>query len=172
MKKFLVLFFCLMFFVSFSYGEEIKMKILVKSVDIISPDGEKTTYDDVLKIPKIEYASKIISSGMGILTCCYVAIILKSQQGLFFAKNPITNAVEISKVENSAKGSLTLSFDPDTFANVSPDGKISLKYEEEKDRVTMEVLNGNALMKVGDLSFELPAGESFHHELRGRRNAF
>ncbi len=172
MKKLLILFLLTMFCFSYAVAEEVKVKILVKSVTIVSPDGESSVYTDVLKIPNIDYGSKIISNGMGILTCCSVAIILKNQQGIFFAKNPITKAMEFSKTENSRKGDLSLFFNPDTFATVSPDGKFSLIYDEKKDIVSLEMLTGTAMIKNNETTFELVAGDTFNHELKGRKYAF
>lgn len=173
MKKLLVLFLLTIFcFSSYASAEEVKIKILIKSVTIVSPDGESNTYTDILKIPPIDYASKIISNGMGILTCCSVAIILKNQQGLFVAKNPMTQAMEFSKTENSRKGELSLFFDPNTTAAISPDGKFSLKYDEKKDMVSLEILSGTAVIKSNDATIDLVAGDTFNHELKGRKYAF
>lgn len=172
MKKLLILFLLTVFCFSYAAAEEVRVKILVKSVSIVSPDGETTVYTDVLKIPNIDYGSKVISNGMGILTCCSVAIILKNQQGIFVAKNPITKAMEFSKTENSRKGDLSLFFNPDTFATVSSDGKFSLSYDEKKDVVSLEILNGSATIKTGKTTFELVAGDTFNHELKGRKYAF
>ncbi|MBQ3834980.1 MAG: hypothetical protein II816_05655 [Elusimicrobia bacterium] len=172
MKKLLVVFLLAIFCFSYSSAEEVKIKILIKSVTIVSPDGESNTYTDILKIPPIDYASKIISNGMGILTCCSVAIILKNQQGIFVAKNPMTRAMEFSKTENSRKGELSLFFDPNTTAAISPDGKFSLKYDEEKDMVSLEILNGTCVVKSNNAKIDLVAGDTFNHELKGRKYAF
>ncbi len=170
MKKLLIL-FLLFFCISLSYSSDIKVKVLIKSVNIISPDGEKRTYADVTKIPPIDYASKIIATGMVVLDYYSVDILLKSQQGIFIAKNPITRVLEFSKVENSRKGDLTVSFSRNIVANIAPDSKFSLKYDEEQACVFMEIINGHAMMKIDDVSFELLAGETFRHELRGKKNA-
>ena len=172
MKKLLILFLLTVFCFSYVSAEEVRVKVLVKAVTIVSPDGESTVYTDVLKIPNIDYGSKVISNGMGILTCCSVAIILKNQQGIFVAKNPITKSMEFSKTEGSRKGELSLFFNPDTFATISPDGKFSLSYDEKKDVVSVGILNGTAVIKNNDTTFELVAGDTFNHELKGRKYAF
>lgn len=172
MKKILMLFLVLLFSFSCIYAEEVKVKILIKSVTIVSPDGEAEIYTDILKIPNIDYGSKIISNGMGILSCCSVAIVLKNQQGVFFAKNPITRAVEFSKTENSRKGELSLFFNPDTFASISPDGKFALSYDEKSDMVSLIILSGTAVVKNNDTTFDLVVGDTFKYELKGRKYAF
>ncbi len=172
MKQLLILFLSVLFCFSYASAEEVKVKILVKSITIVSPDGESNTYTDVLKIPTIDYASKIISNGMVVLTCCSVAIILKNQQGVFFAKNPITQTVEFSKTENSRKGELSIFFNSDTTATISPDGKFSLKYDARKDIVSMEILSGTAVVKNNNNTIDLVTGDTFNHELKGREYAF
>ena len=170
MKKLLIL-FLLLFCISLSYSSDIKVKVLIKSVDIISPDGEKRTYGDVSKIPPIEYASKIIATGMVVLDYYSIDILLKSQQGLFIAKNPITRNLEFSKVENTRKGDLTVVFSKDIVANISPDGKFSLKYDPKQDCIFMEIIDGHAIMNINEVNFELLAGDTFRHELRGKKSA-
>ena len=172
MKKLLILFLLTIFSFSYAVAEEVKVKILVKSVTIVSPDGESTGYTDVNKIPNIDYGSQIISNGMAIVTCCSAAVILKNQQGIFVAKNPITRAMEFSELENSRKGKVSVVFNSDTSASVSPDCKFSLIYDENKDIVSFEVLSGAAVVKNGKTDIELAAGDTFNHELNGRRNAF
>lgn len=176
MKKFITYLFI---FVSLSTpalifaGNQLYVRYLTKGVEIISPDGEHTIYDDISKVPEILYASKIIAHGMVILTYDGVDIILKNSQGILVTKNPITRDIEISKVENSKTGPIKLAFDVLTFAEISADGVISLKCGNEKndDYIVMKILNGNASMQSDGNAFELTRGETFKHTFRGENYA-
>jgi len=171
MKKLLIL-FLLFFCTSLSYSSDIKIKVIIKSVDIISPDGEKRTYEDATKIPPIAYASKIIANGMAVLDYYSIDILLKSHQGIFIAKNPITQKLEFSKVENTRKGDITVVFNKNIVANVSPDAKFSLKHDPKQECIFMDIIDGHAIVKINEVNFELLAGETFRHELkRGKKNA-
>lgn len=170
MKVFLI---CLLSFVLSAqvYAEfPLHAKYLTKGIEIISPDGQKTSYAKIEDVPEIQYASKIIAYGMVILSFYGVEIILKNRQGLFVAKSPVTQEFVFSKVENSNNGSISLSFDRNIKAELSPEAKISFKLEDSI--LTMRVLMGSVPMVINGDKIELSAGEFFTYEVKGDKNAF
>jgi len=163
MKKLLILFLILFSVASVSYSKPLKAKIIINSIDIISPDGEKSNYVDANKVSNIPYSSKIITNGMLILDFNSVDIILKNQQGLFYTKNPITKELIFSKVENTMEGNITINFNNTTIATIPPDSVFSLIYSDKDNSVTMKMIFGKSTIKIGNETIELATDETFKH---------
>jgi hypothetical protein len=172
MKKFLA--FLLLFILNSHtvYAEfPLYAKYLTKGIEIVSPDGEKTSYTNVDEVPEIQYASKIFALGMVILSFYGVDFTLKNRQGLFVAKSPVTEEFVFSKVENSNNGAIPIIFDKNTKAELTPEAKISFK--RENDSLTLKVLMGTVPMEVNGNKSELAAGEIFTYKIKeGDENAF
>ncbi len=170
MKKLLIL-FLLLGFVCVSYSDKINIRVIINAVDVISPDGEIKTYFDSEKAPDLEYASKVIAKGMTILNYHSVGIVLKNQQGLFISKDPISDILIFSKIENSRSGPIVVTFDATTIAQMNADTIFSLKYDEKENSVTMGILDGRATIKIGeDEEIELSSRETFKYTFRGGTN--
>lgn len=170
MKKLLTL-FLLLSFVCIVYSDKINVRVIINSVDIISPDGETKTYYDPYKVPDLEYASKIIAKGMTILNYHSVGIILKNQQGIFISKDPLKEMLIFSKMENTRSGPIVVTFDATTIAQMDADTIFSLKYDEKEKNITMEIIDGHALLKVNEEEIELGENETFKYKIKGEYNA-
>lgn len=171
MKKFIVYSLIFVLAISIAYAENpLYVRFLTKEVDIISPDGTKTRYNDIDEIPEILYSSKIISYGMSILSYHGIDIILKDKQGIFISKDPITKDLIIAKVEDSQYGPIHINFNDTTSAEISPNTKLSLKYDNSS--IVSKVLLGNVSMKSNGATFELSVDETFQYILEeGDENA-
>lgn len=171
MKKLLIL-FLLLSFVGISYSEVLKVRAIVQSMNVISPDGETKSYTDPEDVPNITYSSKIIANGMLILDYHSVGIILKNKQGLFVSKDPITNVLVFSKVENTRSGAIVITFDAETVLQMDADTIFSLKYDEQDTSVTMKIIDGHAIMKINDDTIELIANETYKHIFKGKGQTY
>ena len=118
MKKLLILITLLFSFSSMIYSDSVNVRVIVNSIDIVSPDGDVKTYTNAADVPDIEYSSKIIANGMLILNFHSVGIVLKNKQGLFMSKHPITDVLIFSKVENSRSGPILIYFNSTTIAQM------------------------------------------------------
>ena len=136
------------------YSDSVNVRVIVNSIDIVSPDGDTKTYTNPEDVPDIEYSSKIIANGMLILNFHSVGIVLKNKQGLFMSKHPITDVLVFSKVENSRSGPILIYFNSTTIAQMSADTVFSLKYDEKENAVTMGIIDGNAILKRVDGSIK------------------
>lgn len=170
MKKLLIL-FLLLGFVCISYSDKINVRVIINSIDIISPDGEMKTYTNPENIDFIEYSSKVIANGMSILNYYSVGVILKNKQGLFISKDPLTGAFIFSKIENSKSGPIVITFDATTIAQLSADTIFSLKYNEDENSITMKIIDGNSILKMNEEEIELVSNETFKYKIKGDRNA-
>ena len=171
MKKLLILITLLFSFSSMIYSDSVNVRVIVNSIDIVSPDGDVKTYTNAADVPDIEYSSKIIANGMLILNFHSVGIVLKNKQGLFMSKHPITAVLIFSKVENSRSGPILIYFNSTTIAQMSADTVFSLKYDEKDNSVTMGIIDGRATIKIGeDDEIELSSRETFKHKFRGGTN--
>ena len=170
MKKFLVL-FLLLCITCIGYSDTLNVRVIVNSMEVISPDGEVKTYTVAEQVPDISYSSKVIANGMLILNYHSAGIVLKNKQGLFVAKHPITGVLMFSKIENSRSGPILIYFNSTTIAQMSADTIFSLSYDERDNSVTMEVVDGNAIMKINDEEIELITGETFKHQFKGEQHA-
>ena len=167
MKKLLTLFLLLGFVTCISYSDQISVRVIVNSIDIISPDGELKTYTNPEKVPDIDYSSKVIANGMLILNYHSVGIIVKNKQGLFIARHPITNSLIFSKVEGTRPGPIVVTFDATTIAQMNADTIFSLKYDEKEKSVTMGIIDGSASLKINEEEIELAANETFKYKIKG-----
>ena len=170
MKKLLTL-FLLLGFVCIAYSDQINVRVIINSIDIISPDGEIRAYTDPEDVPNIDYASKVIANGMLILNYHSAGIILKNKQGLLISRHPITTLLIFSKVENTRSGPIVVTFDATTIAQMSADTIFSLKYDEKENTIIMGIIEGNAVLKMNDEEIELVSNESFKYKIKGERNA-
>jgi len=170
MKKFLVL-FLLLCITCTGYSDTLSVRVIVNSMEVISPDGEVKTYTIAEKVQNIPYSSKVIANGMLILNYHSAGIVLKNKQGLFVAKHPITNVLMFSKIENSRSGPILIYFNSTTIAQMSADTIFSLSYDERDNSVTMGIVDGNAIMRINDEEIELVAGETFKHQFKGEQYA-
>ena len=118
MKKLLILVVLLFSFSGMIYSDSVNVRVIVNSIDIVSPDGDTKTYTNPEDVPDIEYSSKIIANGMLILNFHSVGIVLKNKQGLFMSKHPITDVLVFSKVENSRSGPILIYFNSTTVAQM------------------------------------------------------
>ena len=168
MKKFLAL-VLLLCFTCIAYSDVLNVRVIVNSMDVISPDGDVRTYTIAEQVPNIRYSSKIIANGMLILNYHSAGIVLKNRQGLLVSKHPITNVLMFSKIENSRSGPILIYFNSTTIAQMSADTVFSLQYDEKDNSVTLEVVDGNAIMKINEEEIELITGETFKHQFRGER---
>ena len=150
-----------------SYSDEINVRVIINSADIISPDGELFTYTDPVKIPNLEYSSKIGANGMLILNYYTISIVLKNKQGLFIAKEPLSGRVMFSKIENSRPVPIVVTFYASTVAQVDAETVFSLKYNEKDKSTTMKIVDGHAIMKMGEEKFELVSDETFRYQFKG-----
>ena len=172
MKKLLTLFLLLMFFACVSYSEQLSARVIINSIDIISPDGDSKTYTNPDDVPNIDYYSKVIANGMLILNYHSIGIIVKNKQGLLVARHPITNLLIFSKLEGTRPGPIVVTFDATTLAQMSADTIFSLKYNEKENTVTMGIIDGHATLKVNDEEeIELVANETFKYKIKGEANA-
>ena len=170
MKKFLAL-FLLLCFTCISYSDTLNVRVIVNSMEVVSPDGEVRTYTVAEQVPNIPYSSKVIANGMLILNYHSAGIVLKNRQGLFIAKHPITNVLMFSKIENSRSGPILIYFNSTTIAQMSADTVFSLKHDEKDNSVTLEIVDGNAIMKINEEEIELITGETFKHQFKGEQHA-
>lgn len=150
-----------------SYSDDVKVRAIIQSMDVISPDGEIKNYTNPEDVPNIAYSSKVIANGMLILDYHSVGIILKNKQGLFISKDPITNMLIFSKVENTRSGAIVVTFDALTVVQMDADTLFSLKYDEKDNSVTMRIIDGHASMKVNEEVVELVANETYKHVFKG-----
>ena len=171
MKKLLMLFLLLEFVTCLAYSDQISVRVIINSIDIISPDGELKNYTDPEDIPNIDYSSKVIANGMMILNYHSVGIILKNKQGLFIARHPITNLLIFSKVEGTRPGPIVVTFDATTIAQMSADTIFSLKYDEKEKSVTLGIIDGHATLKINEDEVELVGNETFKYKIKGENNA-
>lgn len=169
MKKLFIM-FLLIGFVCTLYSDMVTVRAIIKSMDVISPDGEISNYTNPIDVPKIPYSSKIIANGMLILNYHSVGIVLKNKQGLFVSKCPINNILVFSKVENTRPGAIVVTFDAKTIAQMDPDTTFSLEYNETDNSVIMGIIDGHALMKIENEEIELTAKETFKYILKGEIN--
>ncbi|MCR4663290.1 MAG: hypothetical protein K5622_05335 [Endomicrobiaceae bacterium] len=169
MKKLLIL-FLLLGFACISYSDKINVRVIINAIDVISPDGEVTTYYTPEKVPDLEYASKVIAKGMTILNYHSVGIILKNKQGLFISKDPIKEILIFSKMENTRSGPIVVTFDATTIAQMDADTIFSLKYNEKENSVTMGIIDGHASLKIGEEETELVSKETFKYIFKGGTN--
>ena len=79
MKKLLILLVVFVFTCINLYSENLDVRVIIKSMNVISPDGETKTYVEPRSVPPIDYASTIIANGMSILNYHSVGIVLKNQ---------------------------------------------------------------------------------------------
>ncbi len=170
MKKFLAL-FLLLCFTCISYSDTLNVRVIVNSMEVVSPDGEVRTYTVAEQVPDIPISSKVIANGMLILNYHSAGIVLKNRQGLFIAKHPITNVLMFSKIENSRSGPILIYFNSTTIAQMSADTVFSLKYDEKDNSVTLGIVDGNAIMKINEEEIELITGETFKHQFKGEQHA-
>ena len=78
MKKLLVLFTLLFSFSGVIYSDSVNVRVIVDSMDVVSPDGDVRNYTVAEEVPDIDYSSKIIANGMLILNYHSIGIVLKS----------------------------------------------------------------------------------------------
>ncbi len=172
MKKLLILFLLLGLVTCISYSDQLSVRVIINSIDIISPDGDSKTYTNPEDVPNIDYFSKVIANGMLILNYHSVGIIVKNKQGLLIARHPITNLLIFSKVEGTRPGPIVVTFDASTIAQMSADTIFSLKYNEKENTVTMGIIDGHASLKVNDEEeIELATNETFKYKIKGETNA-
>lgn len=171
MKKILVLLLLLGFVTCISYSEQLSVRVIINSVDVISPDGETKNYKKPEDVPNIDYSYKVIANGMLVLNYHSIGIMLKNRQGLLIAKHPITNLLIFSKVEGTRPGPIIVTFDSSTIAQMTADTIFSLKYDEEDNSVTLGIIDGRATLKIKGDEAELIANETFKYKLKGERNA-
>ena len=171
MKKLFVLFLLLGLVTCLSYSDQISVRVIINSVDVISPDGETKNYTKPEDVPNIDYSYKVIANGMLILNYHSVGIMLKNRQGLLIARHPITNLLIFSKVEGTRPGPIVVTFDSSTIAQMTADTIFTLKYDEKDNSVTMGVVDGHATLKISGEEAELVANETFKYKLKGDRNA-
>ena len=167
MKKLLILITLLFSFSSMIYSDSVNVRVIVNSIDIVSPDGDVKTYTNAADVPDIEYSSKIIANGMLILNFHSVGIVLKNKQGLFMSKHPITDVLIFSKVENSRSGPILIYFNSTTIAQMSADTVFSLKYDEKDNSVTMGIIDGNSILKIDEEEIEFVTDETFKYKIKG-----
>lgn len=167
MKKLLVLFTLLFSFFGVIYSDSVNVKVIVDSMDVVSPDGDIKNYTIAEEVPDIDYSSKIIANGMLILNYHSIGIVLKNKQGLFISKHPISNVLIFSKVENTRSGPILIYFNATTIAQMSADTIFSLKYDEKDHSVTMGIIDGNALLKIDEDEIELVTDETFKYKIKG-----
>lgn len=167
MKKLLILVVLLFSFSGMIYSDSVNVRVIVNSIDIVSPDGDTKTYTNPEDVPDIEYSSKIIANGMLILNFHSVGIVLKNKQGLFMSKHPITDVLVFSKVENSRSGPILIYFNSTTIAQMSADTVFSLKYDEKENAVTMGIIDGNAILKIDEEEIEFVTDETFKYKIKG-----
>ncbi len=167
MKKLLILITLLFSFSGMIYSDSVNVRVIVNSIDIVSPDGDTKTYTNPEDVPDIEYSSKIIANGMLILNFHSVGIVLKNKQGLFMSKHPITDVLVFSKVENSRSGPILIYFNSTTIAQMSADTVFSLKYDEKENAVTMGIIDGNAILKIDEEEIEFVTDETFKYKIKG-----
>ena len=167
MKKLLILITLLFSFSGMIYSDSVNVRVIVNSIDLVSPDGDTKTYTNPEDVPDIEYSSKIIANGMLILNFHSVGIVLKNKQGLFMSKHPITDVLVFSKVENSRSGPILIYFNSTTIAQMSADTVFSLKYDEKENAVTMGIIDGNAILKIDEEEIEFVTDETFKYKIKG-----
>jgi C-terminal processing protease CtpA/Prc len=136
-------------------------------MNVISPDGETKTYVEPRSVPPIDYASTIIANGMSILNYHSVGIVLKNQQGIFISKDPITNILMFSKVENTRSGPIIVSFNATTIAQIDADTIFSLHYEPKDNSVTLAIIDGHATLKKNEKEIELTTDKKYKHKFIG-----
>lgn len=170
MKKLLVLFTLLFSFSGVIYSDSVNVRVIVDSMDVVSPDGDVRNYTVAEEVPDIDYSSKIIANGMLILNYHSIGIVLKNKQGLFISKHPISNVLIFSKVENTRSGPILIYFNSTTIAQMSADTIFSLKYDEKDNSVTMGIIDGNALLKIDEEEIELVTDETFKYKIKGERS--
>ncbi|MBR3654572.1 MAG: hypothetical protein IKN62_03935 [Elusimicrobia bacterium] len=170
MKKLLVLFTLLFIFSGMIYSDSVNVRVIVDSMDVVSPDGDIKNYTIAEEVPEIDYSSKIIANGMLILNYHSIGIVLKNKQGLFISKHPISNVLIFSKVENTRSGPILIYFTSTTIAQMSADTIFSLKYDEKDNSVTMGIIDGNALLKIDEEEIELVTDETFKYKIKGERS--
>lgn len=142
----------------------VTVKFLSRYVGITTPDDEFIKYYNTEDIPEILYSSKIVAYGMTIVSCYDIDIILKNNQGILVTKDPISQDIIISKVENSTTGNISITFDAGTVGEMSPDTKIAIEYKNSQ--TILKVLTGSIIMQSDGSEFELITDEVYTYKTR------
>ena len=141
----------------------IKVKFAPRSIGILTPDNELIKYRDAEDVPEILYSSTIVAYGMTILSFYDIDFVLKNNQAIFISKDPISQEIIISKIENSRTGNININFDAGTMGEMSPETKIALKCVNSQ--VILTVLTGSLYMQSNGTEFELVTGETYTHKI-------
>ncbi len=166
MKKiiYFVFSFLLIFSINIYAFSPITVKFMSKNVGITTPDDEVIKYHKIEDIPKILYFSKIIAYGMAIVSCYDIDIILRNNQGIFITKDPISQNIIVSKVENTRTGNINIAFDAGTMGEMSPDTKIAIEYKNSQ--TILKVLTGSISMQSEGTEFELVTNEVYTYKTK------
>ena len=106
MKKFLLVFLLALFAVPYVFATSmVKITRITDTIHIKLPNGEMMPYKSIDELPELVYGAKILASGGTAEVKLFntVNITLEKNQGILLLKNPITRALEISKLETRSK---------------------------------------------------------------------
>ncbi|MDR1941852.1 MAG: hypothetical protein LBQ47_05960 [Endomicrobium sp.] len=140
--------FILCFALNAFAAEIVKISRIDSSVIVKIPSGESKIYKSAGDMPSFIYGSRITSvKGIAVIKIFNTAeVFLEKGQGVFITKNPITNAVEIMKLDSSAKNPLIKIILADKVnAFFGSDTRIALL--EQFPSVNLEVKRGRATVK-------------------------
>lgn len=166
MKKILcfIFSFLLIFSVNIYAFSPITVKFMSRNIGITTPDDEVIKYHRIEDVPEILYSSTIIAYGMAIISCYDIDIILRNNQGVFITKDPISQCIIISKVENTRTGNINIAFDAGTMGEMSPDTKIAVEYKNSQ--TILKVLTGSITMQSEGTEFELVTNEIYTYKTK------
>ena len=156
--------FLLFFSVNIYAFSPITIQFMSRLVGITTPDDEVIKYHKIEDIPDILYSSKIIAYGMAIVSCYDIDIILRNNQGIFITKDPISQNIIVSKVENTRTGNINIVFDAGTMGEMSPDTKIAIEYKNSQ--TILKVLTGSISMQSEGTEFELVTNEVYTYKTK------
>lgn len=168
MKKFFLILSVIAFASSHVFASNfVKITRITNSIQIKRPDnGEVKVYKDIEDIPKLMYGSKILASGgtAEIQIFNTASITLEKNQEIFISKQPVSKAIEISRVEsneNRRKNSEIKVWLAD-YASASFGSDTRVTLQEDYPSIFFKVTRGEATVKgVGGKVYELKAGEYY-----------
>jgi hypothetical protein len=140
----------------------IKISSMDGVVSIKTPTGDTSMYKSLDKIPGISYGSRISAvSGVTKIKIFNTAeVVLEKDQGVFIAKNPITNAIEIKKRESKNQKSVKVILAKRAHSYFGADTVVSIT--EQYPSVYFEVVSGRAVVVgVEGKMHEMEAGDRY-----------
>ncbi|WP_413852911.1 hypothetical protein [Candidatus Ruminimicrobium bovinum] len=97
----------ILFFVNTIYAQnDFFVKFFTQRLDISVQEDDVQRYYDSEDVPELLYGSKIISTGMAVISIFNSDFILKQGQGLLIAKDPVTGEILVYNLDSSKEGKI------------------------------------------------------------------